>query len=100
MPHKNRKKINVSKKHPDHNGLDVLFYSASLVFNITWLKFIHINISFVNQIGNTQNTTYRTILSYPTTIYSGVNNANLTVFTESVTSVLPLINAPFLCYAV
>ena len=53
-----------------------------------------------HEIGNTQNTTYCTILSYPTTIYSGINNANLTVFTESVTSVLPLINAPFLCYAV
>ena len=48
----------------------------------------------------TQNTTYCNIPSYPTTIYSGVNNANLTVFAESVTSVLPLINAPFLCYPV
>ena len=48
----------------------------------------------------TQNTTYCTISSYPPTIYSGVNNANLTVFAESVTSVLPLINAPFPCYAV
>lgn len=48
----------------------------------------------------TQSTTYCTISSYPTTIYSGVNNANLTVFTESVTSVLPLINPPFPCYAV
>ena len=48
----------------------------------------------------TQNTTYCTISSYPTTIYSGVNNANLTVFAESVTSVLPLITAPFLCYPV
>ena len=48
----------------------------------------------------TQNTTYCNISSYPTTIYSGVNNANLTVFTESVTSVLPLITAPFLCYPV
>ena len=47
-----------------------------------------------------QNTTYCTISSYPPTIYSGVNNANLTVFAESVTSVLPLINAPFPCYAV
>ena len=52
-----------------------------------------------NNIGKPQNTTYCTISSYPTTIYSGVNNANLTVFTESVTSVLPLINAPFPCYA-
>jgi len=54
----------------------------------------------MKKIENAPIATYCTIPSYPTTIYSGVNNANLTVFTESVTSVLPFINAPFPCYAV
>ena len=54
----------------------------------------------MKRIGNTQNAVYSAILCYPTTTYSGVFSENWTVFDRSVTSVLPLINAPFSCYAV
>ena len=73
---------------------------------VLWLALTALSCAAINlhilmkKIENAQTATYCTILSYPTTIYSGVNNVNLTVFAESVTSVLPLINAPFSCYAV